>query len=358
MTPFIKRAQVAQCATNSNRLYTIDKKYVLWDRAGDCPDNSMSMELYALASQAKVCSLASTIAGPKKECADQALAPMFDTIVARANDPGLGLGAAHVVEEVKFLPANGLSVDFKTIASDRFSGVATARNVVVRDQAAFDALWAEHSAIRIPAPAAPKVDFKTEMVIALFGGNDSACASFGVRRAVAVDDRLVVYYERKDPDPAMACIAVVANPMQMIVVPRVDAAVDFVKITTQDVPFTDVFSTPYAVNWTPRNVVIKDAATFATIWRDTGTSQIAPAVDFNKEMLVAVFGPHGANGCENTKIESIYRDGGKLQVSSVNWRQGPSSTEICPASLSKPVHLVKLARSDETVAFSTQTREK
>ncbi|HEX8609804.1 MAG TPA: hypothetical protein VF800_00755 [Telluria sp.] len=358
MTPFIKRAQAAACASTSNRLYLIDKKYVFSSQSGDCADAAYSMELYNLASDTKICSANATIAGPKRECTDPAMLPLFDAIVTKSgyNMVVGGLGADHVAEEIKFLPANGLSVHFKTIASDRFSGVATARNVVVRDQAAFDALWAEHSATRIPPPAAPKVDFSTEMVIALFGGNDSACASFGVRRANAVNDHLVIYYERKDPDPAMACIAVVANPMQMIVVPRVDAVVDFVKITTQEVPFAKLWSGANTLSRSAHNVVIKDAATLATVWRETGAMDALPVIDFSKEMAVAVFGPGGSNGCESTSIESIYREGGKIHVSSVNWTPGPSSGYLCTMSLTNPGHIVKLARSDDKVEFSTQTR--
>ncbi|NHZ61691.1 hypothetical protein [Massilia genomosp. 1] len=356
--PFIKRAQTATCANMSNAIYLIDKKDVLTVQSGDCPDNGTRIELTSLASGAKICSSTSTIAGLKTECANPAMVDDFKFMANSAGSWGFvdNIGRGHVAQEVKFLPANGLSVDFKTIASDRFSGVATARNVVVRDQAALEALWAEHSATRSPAPAVPKVDFRTEMVIALFGGNDSACASFGVRRAAAVDEHLVIYYERKDPDPAMMCIAVVANPMQMIVVPRVNAVVDFVKITTLEVPFTEVYRTDYANTQGLQNYVIKDAGTMSTIWRKVTTGEAPPLVDFTKDMVVAVFGVGGYSGCFSSKIESVYREGGKLHVSSVNYSPGPTFAAACTAAFTNPVHLVKIPRSDEPVVFSSQSR--
>ncbi|ATQ78566.1 hypothetical protein CR152_31655 [Massilia violaceinigra] len=342
----------------TNRLFLIDKKYVLWNQSGDCADKRYSLELFGTTPDAKVCSLSDTIAGPKKECSDEKMLPMFNTIVDKTNEEGFGLGAAHVVEEIKFLPANGLSVDFKTIASDTFSGVSEARNVVVRDQAALDALWAEHSRIRIPPPPAPKVNFKTEMVIAVFGGNGSACGSFGVVRANASDGHLVIRTEHRAPDPGVMCIAVVANPMQMITVPRVDAVVDFVQVKTQNIDFTDLWRGPYSHMPTPRNIVIKDATTFATVWNQSHSGGTLPVVDFSKEMVVAVFGQGGPTGCETTEIQSVYRESGKIHVSSVNWSLKPDSGLACPAAISNPGHLVKLPRSNDTVEFSTQSRHR
>lgn len=63
-------------------------------------------------------------------------------------------------------PDDGASVDL----SGGNSGIRVRRNVIVRDAAAFSALWRQHAG---PAEACPKLDFKACDVVAVFAGSRS-----------------------------------------------------------------------------------------------------------------------------------------------------------------------------------------
>lgn len=95
---FIAKAQEASCTDQRNRLFMIDKSMVFWDRAGTCPDNAYSRNLYGATPQALLCSIADSVAGPQTICADDKLRALLNLIVANLDRTDLGLGASHQVE--------------------------------------------------------------------------------------------------------------------------------------------------------------------------------------------------------------------------------------------------------------------
>jgi hypothetical protein len=162
---FIKIAQQESCSSVKNRLYLIDGKQVFWDRAGACPDNAYAQRLYGATPEAVLCEMTDTLAGPKTFCANDTVRKLFETIQANLNLPNLGLDGSHKVELIPFLPKSGASIAYETLSKGPFSGVTQAQNVVVRDQASWDKLWAAHASGRQDAGAAPKVDFASKMVV-------------------------------------------------------------------------------------------------------------------------------------------------------------------------------------------------
>ncbi len=87
---------------------------------------------------------------------------------------------------------NGPSIPFKTIVSGTTSQITQPTTVVVRDQAAWVALWRRHVGVHREAP--PAVDFTHEMVIAVFGGASSEPTRAGIVRITREPNRLVVWY--------------------------------------------------------------------------------------------------------------------------------------------------------------------
>jgi hypothetical protein len=98
--PFVKMARGSVCADVRNRLYLIDEKLVVWDRAGNCPDNSYSLTLYGKSLDEILCVYHDSIAGPRKNCRDPAYAEMFEILLAHMNDADLGLGPEHAVRRM------------------------------------------------------------------------------------------------------------------------------------------------------------------------------------------------------------------------------------------------------------------
>ena len=102
MYSFVAMARTSSCADKTNRLFLIDGAYVFWDKAGSCADASYSQTLFGATPQDRLCESSDSIAGPRRVCANPALAPMFDTILAHLGEPDLGLGPGHTVNPIPF----------------------------------------------------------------------------------------------------------------------------------------------------------------------------------------------------------------------------------------------------------------
>lgn len=362
LTPFIEKARTEACSEQRNKLFVIDNKMVLSDRVGNCADNSYAQVLYGASVDNILCYAADSIAGPVVSCKDEASRAVFDTARKNLDRPDLGLSAAHTVKEVFFLPAEGSGLALGEVAIAGNSAIGAPRQVVVRDAAAFETLWREHGANSVPAPATPKVDFSTHMVIAVFGGAKPGCHEIRFNRVLVSGGKLVAEYVERDINPFTVCLAAQTAPMHMVAVPLSDAAVEFRAIA--GLPFTDVALTSYSYrSGGPLQTVVRDEASWVSLWAAHATlalpgwdpSQAAPrpVIDFSRNMVVAVFMGNQPSGCYGTRIDGIYRSGGKLQVAVLN--SVPGDSAICTMAITSPAHMVQVARSDEAVEFNIQT---
>jgi hypothetical protein len=107
------------------------------------------------------------------------------------------------------------------------SEIVVARQVTIRDQDAWTALWQEHASVR----PRPTVDFSGEMVVGVFLGTRPT-AGFGVEivgyRAVEAD--LVVQYRESAPPRGAITAQVLTSPFHLVVVPRRTGTVTFEKL--------------------------------------------------------------------------------------------------------------------------------
>lgn len=229
-TAFVSRARLEHCSEVRNRLFVLDNRMVLWDRVGNCPDNSFAQVLFGANVDTILCSAKETIAGPVVSCTDPANRALFDTIRNNLPRTDLGLGAGHSVTEVNFLPRDGSAVPFEALFNTAFSGIGTPRQVVVRDAAAFAELWKQHGANTSPAPASPTIDFYRHMVIGLFAGTSQSCHEIGLRRLTVSGDKLVAQYTNRVIISVAPCHTALTAPMQLTIVKRSDAAVQFERV--------------------------------------------------------------------------------------------------------------------------------
>lgn len=98
--PFVEMAREAGCADIRNRLFVIDQSLVLADHVGNCADASYSQTLFGKTVGEVLCVNHDSIAGPMKNCTDPSYAALFDTILAHLDEPDLGLGSAHTVQQL------------------------------------------------------------------------------------------------------------------------------------------------------------------------------------------------------------------------------------------------------------------
>lgn len=225
VSEYVKMAQDASCAGTRNKLFVIDSKYVLWDRAGQCADASYAQTLMGPTPQAVLCSAGQTIAGPRTSCSDSALRPLFDTMLHNLDKADLGLGAAHKVEAIDLLPAPGMPLGFQTLSQTSRSAITAPREVVVRDADAWAALWREHAGLELPLPA---VDFSRQMVIGVFlGARPSGCYGTGISSIMPREGRLEVLHVDTEPGPGVICTMATTYPAHLVVVDRSSMPVVF-----------------------------------------------------------------------------------------------------------------------------------
>lgn len=351
--PFIEMARTAGCSDTKNRLFVIDGKQVFWDHAGRCADASFEQVLFGSKPEDRLCAYADSIAGPRTVCQDESARALFDTIVKNADRPDLGLGADHKVEQLAFLPPAGTTVAYETVARDGQSGVTARQSVVIRDQAAWNALWRRHAANRTPAPAQPQVDFTRKMLVAVFAGKvPDSCHGIAVARVAAGAGKLDVEVAARDTSAQAVCLPVVGHPMQVVAVDRMDADVDVVTAAATDVPFRTADATSMSAIREARTVVVKDAAAWSRLWNEHAPGRALPAVDFATEMVVGVFMGSGANSCYTTSIDDVVRMADKIVVHEL--RSVPGPDVACAMHVTTPAHLVAIPRSDLPVAFAAE----
>lgn len=115
------------------------------------------------------------------------------------------------------------------------SQIRTPRNVVVRDEKAFAALWAEHAKqFDGTVPPLPKVDFKKYDVFAVFLGSiPTGGHSIDIGDIKRDGKKAVVKATHLKPGPGMIVTQAFTSPFAMKAVPKLPPAVAFDVITTE-----------------------------------------------------------------------------------------------------------------------------
>lgn len=116
-------------------------------------------------------------------------------------------------------------VPLTIIAQGPLSDIMTARQVVVRDQQAWQALWHEHGVTKLP----PTVDFHDAMIVGIFlGSHPSSGYRVEVKRAYEEGGRLVVEYVVHKPEPGAVTAPIITAPYVLVQVPGYAGPVQFV----------------------------------------------------------------------------------------------------------------------------------
>jgi hypothetical protein len=131
---------------------------------------------------------------------------------------------------VEFVKAKAVSVKVRTLDQTTRSGVNEARDVVVRDRAAWSALWAEHAG----NAQLPEVDFDKQMVIGVFlGRKEGGCYTVDINDVSLSGNKLTVHHKDTVPGPLVLCTPAITSPAHLVVVDRTDAQVVFGKEVVQ-----------------------------------------------------------------------------------------------------------------------------
>jgi hypothetical protein len=109
-----------------------------------------------------------------------------------------------------------------------FSRQETANRVVVKDQKAWEDLWAIMNGRIRPQPELPKIDFDKQMVIGVFMGSRNS-GGYSVKiTGIESNGKLTVKVKETSPGRGMAGAAALTQPYHVVLVPKSDKPVEFV----------------------------------------------------------------------------------------------------------------------------------
>jgi protease stability complex PrcB-like protein len=115
--------------------------------------------------------------------------------------------------------------ELRTIARGTLSGIERPRQVVVRTEAEWRALWKEHA----PEQDPPPVDFSTRTIVAVFlGSRNTAGYTAEIARIERGPREAIVHVRESRPGRDQMLAQVITTPFHIVSVPLLDGSVTFV----------------------------------------------------------------------------------------------------------------------------------
>ncbi len=134
---------------------------------------------------------------------------------------------APSVLAISILGAQTPQASLTSIAKGSMSGQQTAKQVTVRTDAEWKALWKDHE----PTAKMPSVDFAKNMVVGIFLGSKPSDGHdveiVGVRTQ---DAELIVEYVQKQPARGTMAAQILTEPYHLVVVPKHAGPVRFMHV--------------------------------------------------------------------------------------------------------------------------------
>lgn len=104
----------------------------------------------------------------------------------------------------------------------------------------------------------------------------------------------------------------------------------------------------------PRTVIVRDREAWRALWREHAGSADPPAVEFDREMVVAVFAGERPTAGYRVEIVRLFERSGKVVVA---YRDEPPPRDAVVAQvITQPFHLVRTSRSDLPLVFEKITQ--
>jgi hypothetical protein len=200
------------------------------------PDFSSQMVLGVFFNTANNCSVSEVV---KLSSNGQKLTVEYtdeNRISAQSCDPGntfastpMNLVVLNRLDlPVEFVKVNTAQLAFAVLDVSSVSGVQTAQNLVIKDSAAWGALWATHTGSMTPAPVIPGVDFSKKMVIAVFlGQRANGCYDIDDLSVWRSAGKINVAHRDHVPGATSVCSMGIITPAYLIELDRSDEPVEF-----------------------------------------------------------------------------------------------------------------------------------
>lgn len=350
-TAFVQMAQTASCNDLKNRMFVIDQKWVLWDKAGNCSDASYAQTLFGNTAQTVLCSNADSIAGPRFTCADKESESLFKTVLDNLDKSDLGLGNTHQIQQLAVAGGKDSVLPMLSLNS-QFYRNAPPINSVIRDSNAWDQFW--KLANIQPDTIDQKPDFNSSMIVASFFKTSNNCSSTQLLRLASNGQKISAEFAEDEKISVASCdpkYTGVSTPMNLVETRRLDLPVEFINVSKLRVPHQMLAEGSNSAVMQTREQVIRDQQAWTALWKEHSTAtSTAPTVDFSRDMVVALFLGQRANGCSAIEEVSIWRQGG---ISRVSHRDSyPAAGTMCTLAITSPFMFLVIPRNEDQFEFN------
>ena len=350
---FLNLVKDASCANFRNRLFIVDQKYVLWDKAGSCSDASYAQSLYGNTVQSLLCTHADSIAGPRTSCTDTSVESLFKTMIQNLDKADLGLGTGHQVQSLTIPNSASNVIAIKGLPSPLYRG-SNPQNTVIKDQQSWNNFLTAANFSQGISLLTP--DFNSKMVLVNFFKAANNCSITRFLKLSSDGQKLIANYFQEERIAIANCdpgSQTASTPMHMVEAPKISLPVEFTDVSKSLLmPQKSITGVNSGIQ-DARTLVIKDQATWNNIWqahnRESDASQAQ--VDFSKKMLVAVFLGTRGSGCYRITNLRIWRNAGKLAATYYETEPGPQ--DVCTTMITTPYYIVEVDLSNEPVEFNS-----
>lgn len=250
-------------------------------------------------------------------------------------------------------PARAQTVNFEELQRFADSSLRESETRLLHDATELNAFWHR---LGLSGPP-PVVDFKQHWLVAVVLG-ERPTAGYGacVAEVHQLEGRLQILLRETQPDGSQFLPMLPASPgclAQIPVQPMREAAFSYLHTQQRTpLPMQTLSQISNSLNLTPRLVVVQDAESFRTLWREhTGQLENLPAVDFTQNMVIAAFMGEQPSGGYAITIEEVAEVDGRLVVRLRKRKPRPEDSVIM--MLTAPAHLVTVPRRDLPIDFET-----
>ncbi|MBI1834585.1 MAG: hypothetical protein HYR92_02205 [Burkholderiales bacterium] len=321
---FIELAQTASCNNLKNRMFVIDQKLVFWDKAGTCSDAAYAQTLYGNTAQSIICTNADSIAGPRFSCTDKESESLFKTMLQNLEKADLGLGQSHQVRMLAIAAGKQTVLPMFSLNSSFYRNAAPA-NLLIKDASGWDHFWNQAN---IQADSIDqKPDFSSSMIVASFFKTPNNCSSTQILRLASDGQKLNVEFAQDE-----------------------DLPVEFVEVSKLRVAHELLATGQDSRIQQQRQLVVRDQQAWSALWNEHTQANL-PAIDFSKQMVVAIFLGQRANSCFAIEDVSIWRSNGVSRVSHRDSSPAPST--VCAMMITSPYMFLVIPRNDDQFEFNS-----
>lgn len=349
---FIALATGSNCADARNRLFVVDQKYVLWDKAGNCADASYAQTLFGTTPSVTLCSNMDSIAGPRLSCEDNTLKSMFSTMINNLDKNNLGLDASHQVQAIANISGTLASIPFNALNASFYRGSAPL-NIIIKDKSAWDQFW-KNAQISPPVGSPSDSSFFNIMALGTFYKTQNDCSITQILKLVSNGQKLTAEYMEEERIAISRCDQnpLTSTPMSLIETVSLDLPVEFNNVSSKLITHKLIDETQFSNITTTKNVVIKDQSAWQKLWAEhKNNNSIAPSIDFTKNMVIAIFS--GSKSCFGIENLRAWSSDTTFNVTYHNPLPGPATA--CPAVVLTPSSMIEVPLSNQLIEFNAIT---